>query len=268
MTPHSRISVSSTIDSVTILQKAAKMAKKFNLPFCNTVDKCSTELILAYTEKGLQLLHSSTNRNKLFSLLAVDFVHGKNGYRRAKNCTIKQPFARAAGIKSGVRPTILDATAGLGSDAFVLASLGCTVTMIERSPLIAAILEDGMDRALEHKRTEEIIKNRMCLQCGDTIKLLRTLQETFQTIYLDPMYPHKSGSALNKQAMRTIRNLVGDDTDAGLLLDIALTKAQDRVVVKRPQNAPLLSKSKPSHTITMKNSRFDIYLTFKSRLSG
>jgi len=268
MTHHSKISVSSTIDSVAILQKATEMAKKFNLSFCNTIDNCSTELILAYTDKGLQLLHSPTNRNKLLSLLAVDFVHGKNGYRHAKNCTIKQPLARAAGIKPGIRPTILDATAGLGSDAFVLASLGCTVTMIERSPLIATILEDGMARASKHERTEEIIKNRMCLHCGDTIKLLRTMQETFQTIYLDPMYPHKSGSALNKQAMRTIRNLVGDDTDAGLLLDIALTKAQERVVVKRPKNAPLLSESTPSHTITMKNSRFDVYLTFKGCLNG
>ncbi len=242
------------------------MAKKFNLPFCKTIDKCSTELILAYTNNGLQLLNSSTNSNKPVSLLAVDFVHGKNGYRHAKNCTIKQPLARAAGIKSGIRPTILDATAGLGADAFVLASLGCAVTMIERSPLIAAILEDGMNRALEHERTKEIIKKRMLLHCGDTIKILESIPETFQSIYLDPMYPHKSGSALNKQAMRTIRNLVGDDTDAGLLLDVALTKAQERVVVKRPKNAPLLSKSKPSHTIVMKNSRFDIYLTFKGQI--
>ena len=268
MADHLGISVSSTIDSATILQKATEMAKKLNLPFCNCIDNCSTELILTYTDKGLQLLHSPINRKKLISLLAVDFVHGKNGYRHEKNCTTNQPLARAVGIKPGVRPTILDATAGLGADAFVLASLGCTVTMIERSPLIAAILKDGMDRALKHKRTEEIIKNRMRLHCGDTIKLLRTMQETFQTIYLDPMYPHKSGSALNKQAMRTIRNLVGDDTDAGLLLDIALTKALKRVVVKRPKNASLLSESTPSHTITMKNGRFDVYLTFKGRLNG
>ena len=56
-------------------------------------------------------------------------------------------IAKAVGIAQGVRPQVLDATAGLGKDAFVLASLGCQMTLIERQPLIAALLEDGLARA-------------------------------------------------------------------------------------------------------------------------
>ena len=78
------------------------------------------------------------------------------------------------------------------------------------------------------------------------------------------MYPHRHGSALNKQTLRTIRSLVGGDPDGADLLETALVKAENRVVVKRPRKAPLLSAIQPSHVIAMKNSRFDVYLTFNS----
>ncbi len=261
MTNHPTVSVSSTMDSDTILQKAYELAKKLNLPFYRNFAEAQTDLILAYTDYGLKLHLFSTKSKKNTSLLFVDFVHGKNKYRLINNFTTKQPLARAAGIKPGFRPVLLDATAGLGADAFVLAILGCTVTLIERSPLVAAILSDGLKRGLEDNSIRKIIQH-MSLHYGDTLNVLHTLPDIFHTIYLDPMYPHRTTSALNKQTMRTLRDLVGDDTDAELLLDFALQRATQRVVVKRPQNAPLLSKIKPSHTITMKNSRFDIYLTF------
>ena len=79
------------------------------------------------------------------------------------------------------------------------------------------------------------------------------------------MYPHRQTSALNKQTLRTIRALVGGDPDGANLLETALSKAENRVVVKRPHKAPLLSALKPSHVITTKNSRFDVYLTFNAR---
>ena len=143
----SAISVSSTIDSSIILQKAIALAAKLNLPFATSIEQRTTEFVLAYTSKGLQLLHMPLDSQKSVCLLFVDFVHGKNGFRLAKDFTSKQPLARAAGLKPSFRPTILDATAGNGADGFVLASLGCRVTMCERSPIIGALLQDGLDRA-------------------------------------------------------------------------------------------------------------------------
>jgi len=60
--------------------------------------------------------------------------------------------------------------------------------------------------------------------------------------------------------MRIIRMLVGDDTDAGQLLETALQYTKKRVVVKRPKGAPLLIDQPPSHMIKMKNSRYDVYM--------
>jgi 16S rRNA (guanine1516-N2)-methyltransferase len=263
MLPRSSISVSSTINSATILQKAVELAAKLNLPFISSIEKRSSEFVLAYTPQGLQLLHIPLGSHKSISLLFVDFVHGKNGFRLSQNCTIKQPIARAAGIKPGFRPTILDGTAGLGADTFVLASLGCRVTMCERSPIVGALLEDGLYRAAIEEKTAGII-GRIKLVLEDTQEYLRRQNETFHTIYLDPMYPHKNQTALNKLTLRVIRSLVGDDQDGNTLLVTALKTAENRVVVKRPLKAPLLSATQPSHAILMKNSRFDIYLTFKS----
>lgn len=258
----SSISVSSTIQSAPIQQKVFELATRLQLPFTSSIENRTSEFILAYTPQGLQLLHMPPGSEKAICLLFVDFVRGKNGFRFAHNCTIKQPLARAAGIKPGFRPSILDGTAGLGVDAFVLATLDCRVTMCERSPLIGTLLEDGLLRAAKESKTAEIVEKRMHLVVKDTQTYLQQSTETFHTIYLDPMYPHRNQSALNKQSLRIIRTLVGSDTDGSALLEIALGKAENRVVVKRPRQAPLLSDVRPSHVILMKNSRFDIYLTF------
>lgn len=263
MLERSSISVSSTINSATILQKVVELAAKLNLPCSSPLAHRSTEFVLAYTHDGLQLLHMPLGAQKAVCLLFVDFVHGKNGYRLAQNCTSKQPIARAVGIKPGFRPTILDGTAGLGADAFVLASLACRVTMCERSPIIGALLEDGLTRAAREEKTAGIVEWLDLVQ-EDTREYLHSKTETFHTIYLDPMYPHRNQSSLNKQTLRVIRSLVGGDPDSAALLEIALERAENRVVVKRPRKAPLLSEVRPSHVILMKNSRFDIYLTFKS----
>ena len=101
------------------------------------------------------------------STFFIDFIGGKTGYRHLRNCTINQPLARAAGIRPGFRPTVFDATAGMGGDAFVLACLGCRVVMNERSAVIAALLQDAIDRALVHPETAEIFLHRLSLTTGD-----------------------------------------------------------------------------------------------------
>ena len=256
------ISVSSTINSAIILQKAAELAKKLELDFVPALTERSSEIVLTYTPEGLKLLRFPIGSTKISILLFVDFVRGKSGFRLANDCSTKQPIARAVGIKPGFRPSVFDATAGLGGDSFVLASLGCQVTMCERSPILAALLEDGLNRALQCETTADIIENRMNLIVDDTSRFLQKTTVGYSTIYLDPMYPHRRNSALNSQAMRTLRTLVGDDQDSDALLEAAFAKARNRVVVKRPRLAPPLNKREPSHTITMKNSRFDIYMTF------
>lgn len=261
MRPSPSISVSSTINSAIYLQKAADLAKKLGLQFVLAPGERLSELVLAYTPEGLKLLHAQPKSERFTTLLHVDFVHGKSGFRLARNNSTSQAIARAAGIKPGYRPTVFDGTAGLGGDAFVLASLGCRVTMCERSPVVSSLLADGLLRALQDESTAEIV-SRLLLVDGDAWEFLQQATDDYATIYLDPMYPHRRGTALNSQAMRMLRTLVGDDRDCGRLLETALGKAQNRVVVKRPRSAPTVTEALPSHAIFMKNSRFDVYLTF------
>ena len=168
-------------------------------------------------------------------------------------------IAKAVGLQPGVRPTVVDATAGLGRDAFVLAQLGCQVTLIERNPLIAALLEDGLQRAAADADVAAIV-SRMRLLRGDAIALLNTWpDEVPQVVYLDPMFPHRDKSALVKKEMRLFRPVVGDDDDAPALLDAALALATHRVVVKRARKAPAIAGPKPTLVLEGNSSRFDIY---------
>ncbi|MEE3633038.1 class I SAM-dependent methyltransferase [Pseudomonas sp. AL 58] len=189
----------------------------------------------------------------------VDFVEGQAAHRRLFGGGSGQMIAKAVGIAQGVRPRVLDATAGLGKDAFVLASLGCEMQLIERQPLVAALLEDGLARGRGDAEVGPIVA-RMHLQTGNAIELMRHWQgDAPQVIYLDPMFPHRDKSALVKKEMRVFRPLVGDDLDAPALLEAALALATHRVVVKRPRKAPIIEGAKPSHSLEGKSSRYDIY---------
>jgi len=195
--------------------------------------------------------------------LSVDFVSGKAAHRRQFGGGRGQLVAKACGLSKGVTPSIVDATAGLGRDAFVLASLGAHVLLIERVAAIAALLEDGLARALRHADTAEIAA-RMMLRHGDAADTLADIvanaQFDPQVIHLDPMFPHREKSALVKKEMRLFRELAGDDSDAPKLLEAALDIATHRVVVKRPRKAPPIAGPAPHHTLEGKTSRYDLYV--------
>jgi 16S rRNA (guanine1516-N2)-methyltransferase len=255
------ITVSSTSISETILQKARTQAEILCLPFTLTGTD-NSRYILNYTDDHIELcINPAHAGSSNFSPVWVDFLHGNSAYRHAVNCTIKQPLAKAVGIKPGFRPNIFDATAGLGGDSFVLACLGCEVILNERSPIIGTLLSDGLERAANSPKTAEIVNSRMRLVISDSCDHLKRLDHKPHTIYLDPMYPHSGKTALNKKEMRMIREIVGDDCDGTELLETALYFAGNRVAVKRPKGAEHLGGIKPSHEIIMKNSRFDVYLT-------
>ena len=176
--------------------------------------------------------------------IRVDFVAGAVAHRRLFGGGNGQTIAKAVGIQPGVRPVVLDATAGLGRDAFVLARLGCAMTLIERHPLIAALLEDGLWRALANPVVGPTAA-QIHLICANAIDVLRAWDGVPpQVIYLDPMFPHRDKS---------------DDDDAPALLAAALALASHRVVVKRSRNAPPIAGEPPGYVLEGTSSRFDIY---------
>lgn len=199
--------------------------------------------------------------------VSASFFGGKTGHRLKFGGGRGQMIAKAVGLNKGVTPKVLDATAGLGRDAFVLASLGCQVTMLERSPLIAELLraalaEAGHETAQRFEETEEIksIIERMSLVESDATTWMNSQPEKLaDVIYLDPMYPHREKSSLVKKEMRLFQTLVGEDLDDEALLDAALSKARYRVVVKRPRKGDAIKGIKPSLQLVGKSCRYDVY---------
>ena len=189
----------------------------------------------------------------------ADFIGGAVAHRRLYGGGSGQMIAKAVGIQPGVRPSVLDATAGLGRDAFVLAMLGCAVSLIERQPLVCALLEDALQRAQASAELAPIVA-RMQLLSGDAIDLMRHWSgDVPQVIYLDPMFPERDKSALVKKEMRLFKPIVGADDDAPQLLAAALSLATHRVVVKRPRKAPAIAGAEPGYVLEGNSSRFDIY---------
>lgn len=215
------------------------------------------ELLLLFDDRGLALQVTGKGAP---GPVRAEFVTGKMGYRREHGGGAGQLVAKAVGLQKTQAPLhVLDATAGLGQDAFVLAGLGCRVTLLERNPVIHALLADGLARAALNTDCAPIVA-RMELQPGSSIEWLhRAGDAAADVIYLDPMFPHRDKSALVKKEMQVFRRVVGDDDDSEQLLAAALASARYRVVVKRPRKAPAVSGPEPATRLEGKSSRYDIY---------
>jgi 16S rRNA (guanine1516-N2)-methyltransferase len=230
---------------------AHTIADRFGLEFSSKVP-ISEDFHLEYIETGLSL-HSAKFPH--FKPLCLDFSSGKTAWRRIHGGGRGQAIAKAIGIKPKASLKVIDATTGLGQDSFVLASLGCEVYMIERSPVIAALLSDALARASQDHEIAPIIA-KMHLHCGEAKSLIPSLPKV-DAIYLDPMFPHDKKSALAKKEMQLLQALLGD-SDESELLPISLLHAK-RVVVKRPKNGPYLNNLKPTLQMIGSSNRFDIY---------
>ena len=163
-------------------------------------------------------------------------------------------------MKSNKNRNIIDATAGLGYDAFILASLGAKVTLIERSEKMYEILKNGINEGVSFGGEIENIINRMDLLFGDSRDILPKLSP--EVIMIDTMYKERKKKALVKNNMRLVREIVGPDTDYVELLRVALNCAKYRVVLKQPRYAdPIKEIRKYSHQILGKTIRYDIFMT-------
>lgn len=200
--------------------------------------------------------------------VSVDFLAGKKAHRRQFGGGKGQPLVRAMGQTETGLPNIVDATAGMGGDSFVLATLGFNVKMVERSPIVASLLADALERAQTDlaEQPEEVQQSiqRLSLVNSDSATYLLETTQSIDVVYMDPMYPEKKKKAAAKKEMQALQSLVGPDIDSSNLLDAALQTAQLRVVVKRPKGAEPVQSIKygvsPSTQISSPNTRYDIYV--------
>jgi len=185
----------------------------------------------------------------------IDFTAGRTLHRLKFGGGHGQPLARA--VKSRDQPIICDATAGFGKDAFVFASLGCEVVLLERSTVVHALLNDALLRAVKNTETKKIVE-RMHLYHAESSLMPDNWPHPKmpQVIYLDPMYPDNKRAA--KKEIQTLRTLLDPEQDDAKLLAAARATAA-RVVVKRPRKAPPLANVTPVGDIASPNTRYDIY---------
>jgi len=243
----------------TLVRAAQALAEELGRPIVPLaiIHEHPAELRLLVEKRGLALVDASSPRTRPFR---VDFVSGPTGFRMRADRSHRQPLARACGLHLGLRD-ILDATAGFGRDAFHLACLGCHVRAIERSPVVAAMFRDGLQRAAAcNSKIIVDAASRIRIVVADARDVLPELPESDrpEVIYLDPMYSARRKMVAVTKEMRSCRELVGNDNDAAELLDEARRTARRRVVVKRHRTAPPLALD-PDESRQGATVRYDVY---------
>lgn len=214
------------------------------------------DFFLRFERRGLTL---SLNEPSAPGGLCIDFSDS-DLTRRAHDKLKQQNLCKAAGFKGSQPLRILDATAGLGKDAWLLANAGATVLMLERSSVVFALLQDGIARGRTRGTEKSSILERMQLKHTDFLHPAEALPK-FDVVYLDPMFPPSSKTARAKKEMYLLQRLLGENScDEQSLLTKARAIAQKRVVVKRAKLSPYLAKVKPDIEFKGSSNRFDVYL--------
>lgn len=240
-------------------QKTTELATELGLAVVDEVLALEYPYVLTYTAKGLALQQTGA---KADGPVSVEFTEGASAYRRNKGGG--ELIVKAVSGNKSSKPSVLDVTAGLGRDSFVLASFGYQVTALERSPIAFNLLRDGLERArlrgLDDPELKAIAK-RLEFICTDAIDYLNFIapENPPDVVLIDPMFPHSKKSALVKKDMRAFQTIIGPDSDSDLLLQAAKNIVVHRVVVKRPKKAEFLAGEKPNFSVEGKAIRFDIY---------
>ena len=169
----------------------------------------------------------------------------------------RELLVRAARVRGVAAPTAVDATAGLGEDSLLLAAAGFTVTMYEKDPVIAALLQDALERAANEPQLSAIVE-RMTLVEGDSVAAPREMGAAPDVVFLDPMFPERTKSAAVKKKFQLLHRLERPCEDERELLDAALAAGPRKVVIKRPPKGPCLAGVRPSHAVAGKAVRYDV----------
>lgn len=209
-----------------------------------------------FKESRLQLFPADAKQS---GPICVDFASDAAAYRLQSGGEL---IVKAVKGRSKNSLRVIDATAGLGRDSFVLAAHGFDVIAIERNAVVAALLNDGLLRALQSPVAD--IAARIHFVHSDALAYLKNLtaEQRPDIIYLDPMFAHAEKTALVKKDMRLFRQVLGDEVnDEAELLSVARNVAKLRVVVKRAIKASCLADVEPAYALSGKAVRFDVYVS-------
>lgn len=176
---------------------------------------------------------------------------------------------------------VIDATAGFGHDSLILASTGAQVTMLEQQPLMALLLLSEQQRMSTQPNWQKLM-SRLHIINADALTYFSSFtansaidhSNSVDVIYLDPMFPADSyqdnktgkGAKVGKH-MQALHQLACPPTlseeqqllhGAQALIAQNMQK-QGRVIVKRPQQAPIFAQQPADESWHNSALRFDGY---------
>ncbi|MDO4615816.1 MAG: class I SAM-dependent methyltransferase [Lachnospiraceae bacterium] len=236
--------------SETLREEAEQLADKLDLPLLQAEPpKKSRGLLLRLEDDGLSLTDGNLfMKGDLTSMLP-----------RLKQNNLNRELLVKAAKKNGEAPLAVDATAGMGEDALLLAASGFRVLLFEYDPVIAALLADSLKRASEDEQLSPVV-SRMTLISGDSIHGMQQLSERPAVILLDPMFPKRQKSGLIKKKFQLLQQLESPCSSEDELFGAAIAAAPGKIIVKRPAKGPFLSGKKPSYSLKGSAIRYDCYV--------
>lgn len=248
------------VDTVGLLPDAPQGLPGVRISSIEQAIEKQLPLVIGWFDNRLSLKSSEGKETPV----CVDFSGGKQGYRLAADRVRHERLIKALGGMPTEPLNVVDGTGGLGRDALVMAQAGFHVDIVERSPILHALLADGIERL---RREDAILAERLCLHLGSSEAWLNDsgLSRTGEifAVYLDPMFPQRQKSAAIKKDLLWLQQLeqAPEEGEAESLLHAARGRAKKRVVVKRPLRAPALTEHSPSYSLEGKAIRFDVYVT-------
>ncbi len=231
------------LEAATILGNNLEMEVRRQAPETSG-DSC----MLLFKEEGLTLVDGAQELRGDFRKM-LPRIHPGN-----LPLELLVKAARIKGVEGQF--TAIDATAGLGEDAFLLGAAGFDVKVYERDPIIASLLADALLRAGKIPQLAEIV-GRMHLYVADSITQLQNLTASPDVVLLDPMFPSRQKSALIKKKFQMLQQLESPCCEEEALLNAALSSKPRKIVIKRPLKGPFLAGRKPDYTIKGKAIRYD-----------
>ncbi len=220
-------------------------------PYCQQL---MIQFGLVYSEHLLPRLHIGSLGLSLLDTkghaIALDW-NALKWKQRAKGARGQDPLVKVCLASHGAK--ILDITAGWGRDAMVMAQAGGHLTLLEKNPLMAAMLFQA-HQSLNDLKLQSNIK---CVW-ADAHDYLKTTTEKPDVIYIDPMHPERQKTALVKKHLQVLQQLVPPNEDVEALIQLALQNVLKRVVVKWPEKQS--AHFKPTYSVHGKTIRFDVYI--------
>ena len=226
---------------------AESFARKTGAPI---LDKPGEYLTIHFDSKGVSLSGFGLTYQGDF---AETMMHRVTNGRLQHEMLVKAASSEKEGRKA------IDATAGMGEDAFLLAAQGYEVTLYEQNPVVAALLKDAIRRAKKNQILKDIA-GRMKVVEADSVESMSKLLDPVDVIYLDPMFPARQKSSLINKKLQLIQKLEPPCSEETDLFDAALKVGPSRIIVKRPLKSEYLAGREPSYTLKGKAIRYDCYV--------